>query len=261
VDRRTALVVEDDAEMATAIGRSLELAGFEVTMAATGQDAMTAASQRPPDLVTLDLSLPDVDGLEVCRHIRTASDCYVIMVSARHDEGDRLTGLEYGADDFLTKPFSLRELNARVAALFRRPRSRLVAPVTGPVGGRAAGTAGSHLADEVDRPEASPRSAAHVLDCGSGLQVDPQAREVTIHGTRVHLTRTEFDLLAHLASRPGVVVGRREVLRSIWSTEFVPEDTHNVDVHLANLRRKLRRHSSASWIRTVRGVGLRLDRG
>jgi len=248
VDRRTALVVEDDADIASAIERSLVLAGFEVTIATTGEAAITEASSLRPDLVTLDLSLPGVDGLEVCRRIRALSDCYIIVVSARRDEVDRLTGLEVGADDFITKPFSVRELQARVAALFRRPRSRLTAPTT------------TRPADAVGAVGAAGAGRT-VLDCGSGLEVDPVAREVTIHGTPVELTRTEFDILAHLAGRPGVVVGRGEVLRSIWSTDFVPEDTHNVDVHLANLRRKLRRHSSARWIHTVRGVGLRLDRG
>lgn len=238
------MVVEDDPDIGAAIDRSLQLAGFDVVLATTGQDALAAVARHEPDLVTLDLTLPDVDGLEICRRIRAESDCYIIMISARRDEVDRLTGLEVGADDFLTKPFSLRELQARVAAVFRRPRSHTSAatPALATVNG------------------GPPRGDA-VLDCGSGLEVDPAAREVTIHGESVDLTRTEFDLLAHLASRPGVVVGRDEVLRSVWSTDYVPEDTHNVDVHLANLRRKLRRHSSASWIRTVRGVGLRLDRG
>ena len=240
MDRRIAVVVEDDRDLSDAIGRSLELAGFDVVVARTGEDALAAVADRRPDLVTLDLSLPDIDGLEVCRAIRADSDCYIIMISGRRDEVDRLTGLEVGADDFVVKPISMRELQARVAALFRRPRNRTVPPTV---------------------PAARTGQAERtLLDCGAGLQVDPAAREVTIHGTRVELTRTEFDLLAHLASRPGVVVSRDEMLRTVWSTDFVPEDTHNVDVHLANLRRKLRRHSSATWIRTVRGVGLRLDR-
>ena len=241
MDRRIAVVVEDDPDLSDAIGRSLELAGFDVTVARTGEDALAAVDARKPDLVTLDLSLPDVDGLEVCRRIRAGSDCYIIMISGRRDEVDRLTGLEVGADDFVLKPISMRELQARVAALFRRPRSGSPPTVAATV------------------PASAPRRT--VLDCGAGLEVDPAARSVTIHGTPVDLTRTEFDLLAHLASRPGVVIGREEMLRAVWATDYVPEDTHNVDVHLANLRRKLRRHSSATWIRTVRGVGLRLDRG
>ncbi len=244
MQRRIAVVVDDDPEIGAVIDRSLQLAGFDVVFAASGKEALAAVSLHQPDLVTLDLTLPDVDGLEVCRRIRAGSDCYIIMVSARIDEVDRLTGLEVGADDFLTKPFSVRELQARVAALFRRPRSTVAAPTSVP-----------------PTPVTTPARARTVLDCGSGLEVDPASREVRIHGRTVDLTRTEFDLLAHLASRPGVVVGRDDVLRSVWATDFVPEDTHNVDVHLANLRRKLRRHSSATWIRTVRGVGLRLDRG
>lgn len=237
MDRRIALVVEDDPDIGDAIAEAIGLAGFEVTLAATGERALAAVAAEPPDLITLDLSLPDIDGLELCRRIRVSSDCYIIMVSARHAEVDKLTGLAAGADDFITKPFSLRELQARVAALFRRPR-------------RAA------------EPAASPApQRSDVLDGGAGLLVDLSAREVRVDGATVELTRTEFDLLAHLVARPGVVIGRDELLRAVWSTEFVPEDTHNVDVHLANLRRKLRRHSDVDWIRTVRGVGLRFDRG
>ena len=233
MESRIALVVEDDPDIGDAIAGVLTASGFEVTVADTGGRALAAVASEQPDLITLDLSHPDIDGLELCRRIRATSDCYIIMISARVDEVDRLTGLESGADDFLTKPFSLRELRARVAALFRRPR----------------GTA--------TRTE----HANDVLDGGSGLRVDRNAREVHINGNRIELTRTEFDLLAHLVSRPGVVIGRDELMRTVWSTSFVPEDTHNVDVHLANLRRKLARHSPVSWIRTVRGVGLRFDRG
>ena len=233
MDRRIALVVEDDADIGDAIGEALGLAGFEVTVVGNGEKALAALSAQTPDLVTLDLSLPDIDGLELCRRIRLTSDCYIIMVSARNAEVDKLTGLAAGADDFITKPFSLRELQARVAALFRRPR----------------------------RSEPATPARADVLDGGAGLTVDRSAREVRVDGEPVELTRTEVDLLAHLVARPGVVIGRDELLRAVWSTEFVPEDTHNVDVHLANLRRKLRRHSDVGWIRTVRGVGLRFDRG
>lgn len=236
MDRRIALVVEDDADIGDAIGEALGLAGFEVTVVGNGEKALAALSAHPPDLVTLDLSLPDIDGLELCRRIRLSSDCYIIMVSARHAEVDKLTGLAAGADDFITKPFSLRELQARVAALFRRPR-------------------------RTDPEQSAVPARPDVLDGGAGLTVDRGAREVRVDGATVELTRTEFDLLAHLVSRPGVVIGRDELLRAVWSTAFVPEDTHNVDVHLANLRRKLRRHSDVDWVRTVRGVGLRFDRG
>ena len=120
---RTAVVVEDDHDVGDAISQLLDLAGFDVAVARTGADALSLISERQPDLVTLDLTLPDIDGVEVCRRIRTTSDCYVIVVSGRTAEVNRLIGLEVGADDYLVKPFSMRELQARVAALFRRPRS------------------------------------------------------------------------------------------------------------------------------------------
>src|SRR6478735_1614734 len=119
---RTAVVVEDDHDVGDVISKLLDQAGFDVVVASTGADALTVIRERRPDLVTLDLSLPDIDGVEVCRQIRLVSDCYVIVVSGRSAELDRLIGLEVGADDYLVKPFSMRELQARVAALFRRPR-------------------------------------------------------------------------------------------------------------------------------------------
>ncbi len=230
--RRTAVVVEDDSDIGEAIGTLLDRAGFEVQLTRTGADALAAIRSTSPDLVTLDLTLPDIDGVEVCRQIRAISDCYVIVVSARTDELDRLIGLEVGADDYLSKPFSLRELQARVAALFRRPRANVT--VTTP-----------------SRPEAA-------LGCDD-LQLFRDAREVKVAGENVELTRTEFDLLNHLVSRPGVVVAREDLLRDVWETSFVPGNTHVVDVHLANLRRKLRGSAEQEWIRTVRGVGFRFD--
>ncbi|HEV2798285.1 MAG TPA: response regulator transcription factor, partial [Nocardioides sp.] len=201
-----------------------------------------------PDLVTLDLTLPDIDGVEVCRQIRLVSDCYVIVVSGRTGELDRLIGLEVGADDYLVKPFSMRELQARVAALFRRPRSSdLLSPE--PTGRDTTAAV----------PAAGPADPDGLAGC-EDLLVDPRAREVRVDGAEIDLTRTEFDLLAHLVSNPGVVVARQDLLRAVWATDFVPDSTHVVDVHLANLRRKLR-HASAGnqWIRTIRGVGFRFD--
>ena len=201
IHARTAVVVEDDTDVGDVISSLLDKAGFEVTVARTGADALAVVRDLRPDLVTLDMTLPAMDGVEVCRQIRLVSDCYVIVVSGRTGEVDRLMGLEVGADDYLVKPFSMRELQARVAALFRRPRSAVI-----------------------------------------------------------DLTRTEFDLLAHLLSNPGVVVPREDLLRAVWATEFVPDSTHVVDVHLANLRRKLRTAAAGNqWIRTIRGVGFRYD--
>ena len=240
---RTAVVVEDDADIAEVIGSLLDQVGFEVQIVGTGADALTVIRDTRPDLVTLDLTLPDFDGVEVCRQIRTVSDCYVMVVSARTAEVDRLVGLEVGADDFLSKPFSLRELQARVAALFRRPRSVDGLPPA-PV--------------PVEATSSVPVSSAGVVGCDD-LRLFRQAREVKVAGQHVELTRTEFDLLDHLVSRPGVVVGREELLRDVWATDFVPDNTHVVDVHLANLRRKLRRSADNEWIRTIRGVGFRFD--
>jgi DNA-binding response OmpR family regulator len=245
VEHRTAVVVEDDHDVGDVISRLLDKVGFDVVVARTGSDALDVVRDQDPDLVTLDLTLPDIDGVEVCRQIRLVSDCYIIVVSGRTAEVDRLVGLEVGADDYLVKPFSMRELQARVAALFRRPRSQ-----------------------EPLRPDAAPSPAAEVaarpadtdaLGC-SDLTLNADSREVLVLGEEIDLTRTEFDLLAHLVSNPGVVVPREDLLRAVWDTEFVPDSTHVVDVHLANLRRKLRGAAADNeWIRTIRGVGFRFD--
>jgi two-component system OmpR family response regulator len=245
---RTAVVVEDDRDVGDAISKLLDQAGFDVVVAHTGAEALTLIGEGQPDLVTLDLTLPDIDGVEVCRRIRTTSDCYVIVVSGRTAEVDRLVGLEVGADDYLVKPFSMRELQARVAALFRRPRSSDVLGVDQPAGPSVA------VADAAPAPD--PTSA---LGC-SDLTLDRSSREVLVGGEEIDLTRTEFDLLAHLVSNPGVVVAREDLMRAVWASEFVPDSTHVVDVHLANLRRKLRRAAASNeWIRTIRGVGFRFD--
>jgi two-component system, OmpR family, response regulator len=244
IHARTAVVVEDDIDVGDVISTLLDKAGFEVTVARTGADALAVVRDLRPDLVTLDMTLPDMDGVEVCRQIRLVSDCYVIVVSGRTGEVDRLMGLEVGADDYLVKPFSMRELQARVAALFRRPRSAVpdIAPASVPVAVAAVAGVG-----------------AATMGCAD-LSLDRGSREVIVAGAEIDLTRTEFDLLAHLLSNPGVVVPREDLLRAVWATEFVPDSTHVVDVHLANLRRKLRTAAAGNqWIRTIRGVGFRYD--
>jgi two-component system OmpR family response regulator len=244
MDARTAVVVEDDHDVGDAISKLLDQAGFDVTVARTGTEALTLIGGAGPDLVTLDLTLPDIDGVEVCRQIRTVSDCYVIVVSGRTAEVDRLIGLEVGADDYLVKPFSMRELQARVAALFRRPRSSDPVPAS----------AAAPTADPV--PDPDPTSSEGCSD----LTLNRGSREVRVSGREVDLTRTEFDLLAHLVGHPGVVVPREELMRAVWASDFVPDSTHVVDVHLANLRRKLRSAAGSNqWIRTIRGVGFRFD--
>lgn len=260
MNARTAVVVEDDRDVGDAISKLLDLAGFDVQVAHTGAEALSLVSAGRPDLVTLDMTLPDIDGVEVCRQIRTVSDCYIIVISGRTAEVDRLIGLEVGADDYLLKPFSIRELQARVAALFRRPRTTDAAPAPAQVAAfqprRASPAAPSTPTAAASVPQQSP---AGPLGCDD-LTLNPDAREVLVDGEEIDLTRTEFDLLAHLVGNPGVVVARDELMRAVWASDFVPDSTHVVDVHLANLRRKLRKaRASNEWIRTIRGVGFRYD--
>ncbi len=231
--RQTALVIEDDPDVRGLVVKVLAHAGFDVHEAAAGRDVLSLLREHRPDLVTLDLGLPDVDGLEICRRIRASSDAYVIMLTARGEERDRLVGLDLGADDYMTKPFSPRELRARVDAMLRRPR-RLV-------------DAGSHA------PAPDP------LTAGAGLEVSLARREATYGGNVLPLTRTEFDLLALFAARPGHVWDRDAIVSAIWNSGPAGSD-HLVDVHVANLRRKLRAASpDTAWIHTVRGIGFRLD--
>ena len=231
----SAVIVDDDADIRALIGELLRQSGFEVTEAATGAEGIAAVREVEPDVVTLDLNLPDLDGIEVCRRIREITDAYVVMLTARPDEIDRLMGLEIGADDYLTKPFSPRELRARIAAMLRRPRS-----VSGSVA-------------ELNSP---PETVRH-----GGLEIDIEGRLVLLDGVELDLTRTEFDLLATLLSGPRRVWPRETLLRTVWGTEWV-SDGHLVEVHMANLRRKLGDDPrSGRYIRTVRGVGYRLGVG
>lgn len=242
-----ALVVEDDPDISSALEETLHAAGFVVSTASDGRSAVDAAAVSPPDLVTLDLSLPRMDGIEVCRRIREHSDCYIVIISAREDEIDRLIGLEVGADDYILKPFSPRELRARVAALFRRPRSQTFDGLV-PAQASAADLRGG--ADAAGDPD--------TIRCGAGLVVHQTRREVRIDGNVVELTRIEYDVLAHLATRMSRVCTREEMVLDIWSSALT-HDHHLVDVHVANLRAKLRRHSATTWIHTIRGIGYRLD--
>jgi two-component system, OmpR family, response regulator len=231
----SAVIVDDDADIRALIAELLRQSGFEVTEAASGTDGIAAVREIEPDVVTLDLNLPDLDGIEVCRRIREITDAYVVMLTARPDEIDRLMGLEIGADDYLTKPFSPRELRARIAAMLRRPRS----------GAAALPAAGA---------------PAELVRHG-GLEVDIEGRLVMLDGMELDLTRTEFDLLATLLSGPRRVWPRDTLLRTVWGTDWVG-DGNLVAVHMANPRRKLGDDPrSGRYIRTVRGVGYRLGVG
>lgn len=250
VRERSALVVEDDEDIRSLIEFTLGTQGFVVTSVGTGLDAVEAVRTGDPDLVTLDLGLPGIDGIETCRRIRELSDAYVVMITARDDEIDRLLGLETGADDFLSKPFSVRELKARVNALFRRPRRGYGAPVSGSP--EAATTASGSAT-----PHAIPDH--EVLEHGP-LRVDVEGRRAFRNADELSLTRTEFDLLTELMRTPARVWTREALLRSVWGTEWA-SDTHLVEVHIGNLRRKLGADDEAAGtlIKTVRGVGYRME--
>lgn len=224
-DVRRAVVIEDDGDIRTLITHALSDIGLEVTAASTGPEGIEAVEAVDPDVVTLDLGLPGIDGIEVCRRIREQTDAYIIMVTARTDEIDRLLGLETGADDFMSKPFSPRELQARVNAMFRRPRPGL----------------------------AANQEDADTLVHGA-LRVDLGARRSFREGEELLLTRTEYELLVELMRNPTRVATREDLLSAVWGSPWVG-GTHVVEVHVGNLRRKL----GGRYIRTVRGVGYRLE--
>ncbi|WP_193609838.1 response regulator transcription factor [Nocardioides lijunqiniae] len=236
-NERRAVVVEDDEDVRSLIEFTLTSQGFEVRSVDTGLAGVEAVGTFDPDLVTLDLGLPGIDGIETCRRIRETSDVYIVMITARDEEIDRLIGLETGADDFLSKPFSPRELQARVNALFRRPRR-------------------TTTSSEAEATSAAPPALSNeVLDHGP-LKVDVDGRRAFKGGTELSLTRTEFDLLTELMRTPARVWTREALLRSVWGTDWAT-DTHLVEVHVGNLRRKL--GDASSLVHTVRGVGYRME--
>jgi DNA-binding response OmpR family regulator len=222
------LVVEDDPTVRDVVVRYLLHEGHDVDAVGDGLDAIAAADARWPDLVVLDLMLPGIDGFEVCRRLREKAPLPVIMLTARGDEVDRVIGLELGADDYVAKPFSPRELMARVHAVLRRAHG----PVSVPAG-------------------------AMVIEA-DGLRIDLASREVTHDGNAVALTAREFDLLAHLASRPRQVLRRADLFEQVWGYTY--GDSATVTVHVRRLREKLE-HDPAQprHLVTVRGVGYRWD--
>jgi DNA-binding response OmpR family regulator len=217
------LLVEDDDAIASPLIRGLEREGFEVAHVATGAGALGRLGLAgAPDVILLDLGLPDVDGFDLCRDLRDACDAPIIVVTARGEEVDRVIGLELGADDYVVKPFGLRELVARVRAVSRR---------------------------------ATRGERARVLaDAGAGLAVDRRTRTVVLDGRSLALTPKEFDLLALLAEDPGAVCTRQHILDEVWDPHWWGP-TKTLDVHVSSLRRKL---GDAGWVETIRGVGYRL---
>ncbi|MCC6222223.1 MAG: response regulator transcription factor [Thermoleophilia bacterium] len=212
------LIVEDEDSIAEPLARGLEREGFEVARVATGGEALRAAE---PDVVLLDLRLPDMDGFDVCRELRARSQVPVIMVTAKGEELDRVVGLELGADDYIVKPFGFRELVARIRAVTRRTSAR-------------------------------PDDRSELLV--GALAIDVRGRRARLGQRGLELTLKEFDLLALLASDPGAVFSRQRILEAVWDTHWYGH-TKTIDVHVAALRRKL---GDPRWIETVRGVGFRL---
>ncbi|MDQ1440513.1 MAG: hypothetical protein QOG97_741 [Acidimicrobiaceae bacterium] len=218
-----AVIVEDDAMVRELVTLVLRDEGFEVRSATHGTDGIELVRAFDPDVVVLDLGLPDMGGIEVCKRLRDFSSAYVIILTARAGEVDKIVGLTVGADDYVTKPFSPGELAARVHAILRRPRHR----TTG------------------------------LVRIFGDLAVDPTARTVHVEGEPVVLTRTEFDLLDALSSSPRRVFSRRQLIERIWGADWYG-DEHGIDVHISNLRRKIQVEPPVSYVLTLRGVGYRM---
>jgi len=214
------LVVEDEQSIASFVALYLKNAGYSVRTAATGAEALTQVAAQQPALIVLDLMLPDIDGIEVCRRIRTRSDIPILMLTARDEDVDKIIGLEVGADDYMTKPFNPRELVARVKSILRRATP--------------------------ERREFESEVIEHGL-----LRIDSGRREVTVGGEEVQLAPKEFDLLWELLDHKGLVLTRDQLLERVWGYTFAG-DTRTVDVHVRQLRRKL---GDASPVVTVWGVG------
>jgi DNA-binding response OmpR family regulator len=219
---RTILVVDDERNIVELVRLHLEKEGFAVLSAADGEEALAIHARSDPDLVILDLMLPRIDGLEVCREIRRRGTTPILMLTARSDDIDTVVGLEVGADDYVTKPFNPRTLVARVKAILRRSSGNV--------------------------------ASIRPIEVGA-LRIEPRRREATIHGRRLVLRPREFDLLAALARDPEAVLTRDALLETVWGTDF-PGETRTVDVHIAELRKQL--GDDGPSIETIRGYGYRL---
>jgi DNA-binding response OmpR family regulator len=243
--RRLILVVEDEPTLADAVVARLGAAGFNTVHAGDGPGAVAAVREHQPDALVLDVMLPGFDGLEVCRRIQRERPTPVLMLTARDAEADLLAGLGSGADDYLTKPFSMRELIARVQALLRRVE--VVRQQTLQNAGRGAGGVGADGGGAL-------RLWSDVQDGAVELEIDGAARRVRVGGADVHLTPIEFDLLGCLARKPGVVASRESLLAEVWDWADA-SGTRTVDSHVKALRKKI----GADWIRTVHGIGYALE--
>ena len=231
------LVVDDEAALVELVRSYLEREQYEVLTAGDGSTGLDLVRSSQPDLVVLDVMLPELDGIEVCRQLRQFSDAYVIMLTARTEEIDKILGLTVGADDYLTKPFSPRELVARIKALLRRPRQTGSAP----------------------HPHGEPLDDTPPPQHWDNLTIDEAQHEVTLQGQPVELTAREFALLLALSQHPGRVFTRAQLLERVWGDAYY--DDHVVDVHIGNLRKKLEADPAhPQYLETVRGVGYRFRR-
>lgn len=223
----TILLVDDEANITDLAQMYLAKEGYSIITAADGVQALASVEQSPPDLIVLDLMLPEIDGWEVCRRVRANSDVPIIMLTARDDDVDKIVGLELGADDYLTKPFNPRELVARVRAILRR----------------------------AERPPQALEADTEALTLGN-LTLRPQMREANVGGRPIELRLKEYDLLLALAKNPRIVFSREKLLNLVWGYDFAGE-TRTVDMHVAHLRHKL--EGMTPNIETVWGVGYKLE--
>lgn len=232
------LIIEDEEGIIHLLNLYLKDAGYNVVVAKDGADGLALHAREHPDLVILDIMLPAIDGFEVCRRIRAWSQTPILMLTARGSEDDRISGLELGADDYLVKPFSPRELVSRVRAILRR--------VGSPEAGEARTTANN-----------TPATAESVLRF-PGLTIDMPARRVEVNGIEASLTPTEFDLLALLARSPGRVFTREILMNKVWGYDYLG-DGHTIDVHISALRKKIEVNAEQRYITTVWRVGYRFE--
>jgi len=230
LEPKKVLIIEDDPQCAKLVATKLGAEGFEVTVAETGEEGLDMIDQDMPDLLLLDLILPGIDGLEVCRRLRRSYDIPIIMLTAKDEEIDAVIGLEVGADDYITKPFGTRELVARVRAMLRRVK--------------------------INREYTEPIEHLSFPD----LEIDIPRRSVTVQGETVHLTPKEFGLLVYLSSKPNVVFERDDIIEDIWGRAAGSGDLRTVDTHVKRLRRKIEEGRAVQWsIATVWGVGYKFQ--
>lgn len=249
------LIVEDEEKIARFVTLELEHEGYQVEHAADGRTAVDLALERNYDLILLDVLLPQLNGMEVLRRVRKHKDVPVIMVTARDAVMDKVAGLDAGADDYLTKPFAIEELFARIRVALKRSEAVRAASGVGGVGAgegaTGAGTAATSPASDSAKTSATPSPAALTVD---SVALDPDRREVTVGGSPIALTAREFDVLALLMAHAETVLTRERIAHEALGYEYVG-DTNNVDVHIAHLRAKIEDAGGARIIQTVRGVG------